>query len=45
LHGDISGLDEVKLKTEWLDQRIQLLAIDLTLLEQQAMLQTLLGTS
>lgn len=45
LHGDISGMDEVKLKTEWLDRRIQLLSIDLTLFEQQAALQTLLGSS
>lgn len=44
-HGDISGMDEAKLKTNWLDRRIQLLAIDLAMLEQQAALQTLLGAS
>lgn len=44
LLGDISGTDELKLKMEWLDRRIQLLSIDLSLLEQQAALRTLLGS-
>jgi outer membrane protein TolC len=45
LRGDLSGTEELKLKTACLDRRIQLLAIDLAMLEQQAALKTLLGSS
>ena len=41
--GDLSETDYVLLKTAWLNRRLDLLAIDETLQEQQAALQTLLG--
>jgi outer membrane protein TolC len=42
-HGDLSGAGYAQIETAWIDDRLNLLAVDRTLLEQQAALQTLLG--